>query len=59
MITTTTLVPVHGTRLWTEPAFVQATQYVRGMKPRPSVITLAGIDVDNSTGLSAVRCRLR
>lgn len=58
MITTTIfLVPVHGTRLWTEPASVQA--YARGMKPRPSVITLAGVDFDNSTGMSAVRCRLR
>jgi hypothetical protein len=58
MITTTTLVPVHGTRLWTEPAFVQGG-YARDMKPRTSVIALVGIDVDNSTGLSAVRCRLR
>lgn len=58
MITTTTLVPVHGTRLWTEPVSVMGG-YARDTKPRTSVVTLAGIDVDNSTGLSAVRCRLR
>ena len=58
MITmTTTLVPVHGTRLWTEAGFAQASAYVRGRKPRPAVITAAGIDLDNSTGVSAVRCR--
>jgi hypothetical protein len=58
MITmTVSLVPVHGTRLWTEPASVQA--YARGTKPRSSVVTFAGIDLDNSTGMSAVRCRLR
>lgn len=56
MITTTTLVPVHGTRLWTEPASVLGG-YARDIKPRTSVATLAGIDFDNSTGLSAVRCR--
>lgn len=55
---TTTLVSVHGTRLWTEPASVQGG-YARDMKPRPTVVTLAVIDFDNSTGLSAVRCRLR
>ncbi|GAA3221967.1 hypothetical protein GCM10017691_07490 [Pseudonocardia petroleophila] len=59
MITmTVSLVPVHGTRLWTEPAFVPGG-HARVVKPRPSVVTLAGIDVDNSTGMSAVRCRLR
>lgn len=59
MITMTAiLVPVHGTRLWTEPASVRGG-YARDIKPRTSVVTLAGIDFDNSTGLSAVRCRLR
>ncbi|MBW0091018.1 hypothetical protein I4I73_19220 [Pseudonocardia sp. KRD-184] len=54
---TTTLVPVHGTRLWTEPGFAQASAYIRGRKPRPAVVTVAGIDDDNSTSVSAVRCR--
>ncbi|MHA6780545.1 hypothetical protein ACVGOW_06030 [Pseudonocardia saturnea] len=58
MITTTTLVQVHGTRLWTEPASVLGG-YARDIEPRTSVVTLAGIAFDNSTGVSAVRCRLR
>lgn len=58
MITmTTTLVPAQGTRLWTEPGFAQASAYIRGRKPRPAVLTVAGIDDDNSTSVSAVRCR--
>jgi hypothetical protein len=56
MITTTTLVPVHGTRLWTEPASVLGG-YARDIAPRTSVVTLVGIVFDNSTGMSAVRCR--
>jgi len=58
MNTTISYVPVHGTRLWTGSAFVPGG-CARGMKPRPSVVTLGGIDVDNSTGMSAVRCRPR
>ena len=58
MITTMSFVPVHGTRLWTEAAFVPIGR-ARVAKPRPSVVTLGGIDLDNSTGMSAVRCRLR
>ena len=54
----TALVPVRGTRLWTEPASVLGG-YARDIEPRTSVVTLAGIDLDNSTGSSAVRCRLR
>jgi len=58
MITmTTNLATVHGTRLWTELVVVQP--YARVPKPRPSVSALAGVDFDNSTDMSAVRCRHR
>ncbi len=55
MITMTSVVATHSTRLWTE----SVAAHVPACKQRPSALALGGIVFDNSTGVSAVRCRHR